>query len=44
MAAKDLLNSNQAKNSKPSANMNLGEQVNKDHQKTNKPCKNSLPT
>ena len=44
MAAKDLMDSKQTKNSKPGAGTDMGKQNTNAGQKTNKPCKNSLPT
>lgn len=43
MAAKDLMDSNNAKNNKPAADMNTRNTNNSD-QKKHRPCKNSLPT
>lgn len=44
MAAKDLLDSDIAKNSKPAANMKKSNSSNNAEQKKHMPCKNSLPT
>jgi hypothetical protein len=43
VAAKDLLDSENAKNSKPASNMQKPNSNNAD-QKKHMPCKNSLPT
>lgn len=44
MAAKDLLDSNPAKNSKPAAAATNGKNAANTDQKKHMPCKNSLPT
>ncbi|MDF2569095.1 MAG: hypothetical protein K0R55_699 [Sporomusa sp.] len=44
MATKDLLDSNNAKNSKPAATMTNEKNTNNANQKKHMPCKNSLPT
>lgn len=44
MAAKDLLDSENAKNSKPASNMQKTNSSNNANQKKHMPCKNSLPT
>ncbi|WP_425060647.1 hypothetical protein SCACP_13840 [Sporomusa carbonis] len=44
MASKDLLDSNNTKNSRPAANMNTENKTNTAEQKKHMPCKNSLPT
>ncbi len=44
MAAKDLLDSGNAKSSKPAADMNNTRNNTNANQKKHGPCKNSLPT
>ncbi len=44
MATKDLLDSSNAKNNKPAANMNPAKKTGDTDQKRHMPCKNSLPT
>lgn len=44
MATKDLLDSNNAKNNKPAANMHSAKKAGTADQKKHAPCKNSLPT
>ncbi|MBP2634952.1 MAG: hypothetical protein H6Q72_859 [Firmicutes bacterium] len=44
MAAKDLLDSDNAKNGKPASTMQKPNSANNADQKKHMPCKNSLPT